>query len=184
MRPAGGPGPGSRPRGGERPWCASGRQATYRTPTARTLAGRDRQTPAGFVFARKAPRRVTHEARLRDVTAAGRLAALLARVPPGLRVALEVRHPSWLDDEGYRLLRAHHAALCVADPEGGTTPVVRTTDVGCRRVRDRASAPADLRAWTERARRRAWRAAVVHVKPEDAGTGPGLARALRAALSA
>src|SRR5512145_2625330 len=39
----------------------------YRMPTPRTIAGWDQDTPAGFVFGLKASRRITHQARLRDV---------------------------------------------------------------------------------------------------------------------
>ena len=38
----------------------------YRMPSAKTVAGWDRDTPAGFRFALKAPQRITHFARLRD----------------------------------------------------------------------------------------------------------------------
>lgn len=186
----------------------------YRMPTARTIAGWDGQTPPAFVFALKAPRRITHEARLRDVAEAvrffvetalalgpklgpllfqlpptfrkdaGRLAALLALIPPGLRVALEVRHPSWLDEEVYGLLQAHNAALCLADTEEGTTPAVATADFGYLRLRERTYSAEELRRWGETARRAEWRDAFVYFKHEEAGTGPALARALRAALGA
>jgi uncharacterized protein YecE (DUF72 family) len=39
----------------------------YRTPSAKTIAGWNAETPAGFCFALKAPQRITHFARLRDV---------------------------------------------------------------------------------------------------------------------
>jgi uncharacterized protein YecE (DUF72 family) len=186
----------------------------YRMPTARAIAGWDRETPEGFVFALKAPRRITHEARLRDVAEpvrffvevaralgaklgpllfqlppnlrkdAGRLDALLEVVPPGIRVALEVRHPSWLDEEVYGLLRARNAALCIADTEGGTTPLVATADFGYVRLRDRAYGPAELEAWARTARRPEWRDAFIYFKHEEAGTGPALARALLAQLGA
>src|SRR3989442_797123 len=39
----------------------------YRMPNAKTIAGWDAETPAGFCFALKVPRRITHDARLRDV---------------------------------------------------------------------------------------------------------------------
>jgi uncharacterized protein YecE (DUF72 family) len=43
-----------------------------------------------------------------------RLAAALAALPPG-RHAFEFRHPSWFADDVYELLRAHGAALVIAD---------------------------------------------------------------------
>src|SRR6058998_493325 len=39
----------------------------YRMPNAKTIAGWDAETPAGFCFALKAPKRITHDARLKDV---------------------------------------------------------------------------------------------------------------------
>lgn len=49
-----------------------------------------------------------------------RLGGLLAYIDeqtivPRLRVALEIRHPSWLCDECFEILRHHHAALVFAD---------------------------------------------------------------------
>src|SRR2546428_1000956 len=97
-------------------------------PNARTLAAWRDVAPAGFTFVLKAPQRITHLARLRDVDeplryfcdtartlgdklgpvlfqlppnfrkAADRLLARLAQVPPGLRAALPFRHLGWLLD--------------------------------------------------------------------------------------
>ena len=39
----------------------------YRMPNAKTIVGWDAETPAGFTFALKAPKRITHDARLKDV---------------------------------------------------------------------------------------------------------------------
>ena len=46
-----------------------------------------------------------------------RLAGALARLPEGLH-AFEFRHPSWFEEDVYALLRAHRAALVVADRAG------------------------------------------------------------------
>lgn len=43
-----------------------------------------------------------------------------------LKVALEVRHDSWLSEEIYGILRRHRAALCVAESESFVTPDVST----------------------------------------------------------
>ena len=40
----------------------------YRMPTAKTLGGWDAATPESFVFALKAPQRITHFGRLRGIT--------------------------------------------------------------------------------------------------------------------
>src|SRR5437667_11731553 len=39
----------------------------YRMPNAKTVVGWDQATPAGFTFVLKAPQRITHMARLKDV---------------------------------------------------------------------------------------------------------------------
>src|SRR3954447_5371437 len=103
--------------------------------------------PADFQFALKAPERITHRKRLKDVAdaLAGfleiarklkkrlgpllfqlppnfkkdalRLQAFLGLLPPERRVAFEFRHPSWFDDEVFALLREHRTALCIADAD-------------------------------------------------------------------
>lgn len=69
----------------------------YRAPTERAIQGWSDQTPHGFAFALKAPQRITHVARLRDVDepleqflrtarALGpRLGPILFQCPPSLR---------------------------------------------------------------------------------------------------
>jgi uncharacterized protein YecE (DUF72 family) len=106
----------------------------------------------------------------------------VALVPPGFRLAVEFRHASWLDDEVYALLRTRNAALCVADTEERTTPVVPTADFGYLRLRDRAYEPAELAAWATTAGRVEWRDAFVYFKHEKSGTGPALARELAGLL--
>src|SRR5262249_33450730 len=39
----------------------------YRMPSEQSIAAWNQETPAGFCFALKAPKRVTHDARLRNV---------------------------------------------------------------------------------------------------------------------
>jgi uncharacterized protein YecE (DUF72 family) len=184
----------------------------YRMPNGKTVAGWDRETPEGFTFTLKAPQRITHFARLRDVdeplayfldtTAAlggkrgavlfqlppnfkkdaERLGGLLVRLPEGLRAAFEFRHASWLDDEVYDRLRAANAALCVADSGDATTPLVATADWGYLRLRDQGYDDAALGRWADWIRGQPWQDAFVYFKHEEAGTGPALARRLRALL--
>jgi uncharacterized protein YecE (DUF72 family) len=149
----------------------------YRMPNAKTLAGWVAETPAGFRFTLKAPRRITHDRRLKDVgetvtafcelagTLGDRLAALLFQTPPNLKfdatvfdafldvlppkvtAAFEFRHPSWLCDEVYARLRARNLALCIADTGDQTTPIVETADYGYLRLRDEGYQAADLERW-------------------------------------
>jgi len=179
----------------------------YRMPTPKTFGSWAAGTPGGFVFALKAPQRITHFARLRNVDEpvrafvdaaqtlgpklgpilfqlppnfardVGRLADLLALLPPGLRCAMEFRHASWFADEVYERLRGRNVALCIADTEEGTTPVVATADFGYLRLRDEGYGGAELAAWVETIRAQRWPDAWVYLKHESGS--PALATTLK-----
>lgn len=151
----------------------------YRLPTERLLRGWAEATPEAFRFTLKAPRRITHDARLQRCEAitatfcetAGclgpRLAALLFQLPPsfkkdvavlesfletlpvGARAAFEFRHASWFDDEVMTSLRQHRQALCVADSERLKTPVVTTAPHAYFRLRDEGYQPSDIAQWAD-----------------------------------
>ena len=138
----------------------------YRLPSEKVLEGWAQSTPASFTFTLKAPRRITHDARLRDCEdltqtfgtraqiLGSKLAVLLFQlppsfrkdlgaldtflhwVPPGMRLALEFRHDSWHSEDVFERLKAANAALCIADSEKMTTPTVVTADYGYFRLRD------------------------------------------------
>jgi len=183
----------------------------YRMPTQKAVDGWAAGVPDGFVFVLKAPQRITHFARLRDVddpvrffcdTArtlgpklgpllfqlppnfkvdTGRLADLLALLPPDVRAAFEFRNATWFIDEVYTRLAARNAALCVADNDAGATPAVATADWGYLRLRASGYSDDDLRGWLATIRRigERWRDAFVFFKHEEAGTGPALGARLR-----
>ena len=187
----------------------------YRTPTEKILDGWNRATPEGFKLTLKAPKRITHDARLRDCadrvqsfleTAAilgPKLGALLFQLPPNLKkdlalldaflaafpprvcAAFEFRHVSWLDDEVYGRLRDRNLALCVADSEKLSTPVVVTADYGYFRLRDEGYDPAGIERWaTVIAESTEGRSDVfVYFKHEESGKGPQFARLLIDALT-
>lgn len=130
----------------------SGRFATaevnysfYRLPSESTLRAWVETVPAGFLFAVKGSRYITHVLRLRGAAEATALfmnrvdllgdglgpvlwqlpptlerdTALLAQfaavLPPGRRHVFEFRHPSWHTDEVWRLLHECGCHLCVHD---------------------------------------------------------------------
>lgn len=161
--------------------------AFYRLPSRETFESWRERTPAGFVMAVKASRYLTHIKRLKDpaepvarlMDAAGglgdrlgpillqlpptlhadpeKLDACLARFPPGVRVAVEPRHPSWWAQEVREVLTARGAALCWADRESRPlTPLWRTAEWGYLRLHEgRARAwpgygDTALRSWLRR----------------------------------
>ena len=138
----------------------------YRTPNAKILSGWSEVTPQRFKFTLKAPKRITHVARLKDcadllqyfaktaATLGPKLGVLFFQLPPYLKkdlalldafldafpsdvkAAFEFRHQSWLNDEVYARLRAKNLALCVAESEKLSTPVEITADYAYFRLRD------------------------------------------------
>jgi uncharacterized protein YecE (DUF72 family) len=183
----------------------------YRLPTAKLLAGWAAQTPDGFAFTLKAPRRITHDSRLQrceevlqvflDAAAtlgpklgvllfqlppsfrkdAGVLRAFLDLLPRGTRAAFEFRHASWHDEEVLEALRSRNLALCVADSEKMSTPVVATADYGYFRLRDEGYQDADLTRWATTVAGLApkWNDTFVYFKHEEEGKGPELANRLK-----
>ena len=186
----------------------------YRMPAAETVAGWAETTPPAFVFTLKAPQRITHVRRLRDVDEplrlfcdvarrlgekrgplffqlppnfrkdTDRLRDLLARMPADLRCAFEFRHASWFADDVYAALHARDAALCVADTEAGRTPDEVTASWGYYRLRNIDYADAELAAWAEALTRPGRREVFCYFKHEDTGTGPVLAGRLLTRLGA
>jgi uncharacterized protein YecE (DUF72 family) len=151
----------------------------YRMPTANMTTAWREQAPDGFVYALKAPRRITHDARLKNCEDVvkffcdnarmmeSRLGTLLFQLPPNfkadaerlktflqwlpadLRAAFEFRHDSWLTDEIYALLAERGVALAIADFGDKTTPLQRTAKHGYFRLRDEGYTPKDLERWAE-----------------------------------
>ncbi len=119
----------------------------YRFPSLSALEGWAKQVPESFTFALKAPGRITHQKRLKDVGElvrdlyvnlgilgaklgpvdfqlppnfkkdVARLKDFLAAIPAGARAAMEFRHPSWFDDEVYSTLKEHGVALVIAESD-------------------------------------------------------------------
>jgi uncharacterized protein YecE (DUF72 family) len=179
----------------------------YGLPKASVLEGWADTVSADFKFILKAPKQITHVQRLKDAgdlmsqllevaealtdrrgpllfqlpptsrKDVPRLRAFLALLPLQHRAAFEFRHPSWFDEEVFRLLRDHRAALCIADAEDGfEVPFVVTADWGYLRLRRPGYGAADLKAWVKRVQGQGWWDAFVFFKHEDEGKGPQLAK--------
>jgi uncharacterized protein YecE (DUF72 family) len=167
----------------------------YRWPKDGSFHSWRRRLPDGFRLSVKAPSLLTHVKRLygpegwvarirRGLAALGdrrgvllvqlspefphdhaRLAYFLAQLPPGLRVALEFRHPSWHSESVFQLLEQHGAAYCIMS--GAHLPCVLRATADFVYVRlhgpDRehlyggSYADADLHWWAQRIRE--WRGA-------------------------
>jgi uncharacterized protein YecE (DUF72 family) len=151
----------------------------YRMPTEKSVEGWNQATPERFKLTLKAPKRITHDARLKDcaesvqrllqvaATLGPKLGTLLFQLPPFLRkdvalldafleilpphvcAAFEFRHASWLDDAVYERLKAKNLALCVADTENAHTPTEITANYAYFRLRDEGYTPADLTRWAQ-----------------------------------
>ena len=76
-------------------------------------------------------------------------------IPPGQRVAVEFRHPSWFVDECRSVLERHGAALCLVDRRGPRPPIWRTAEWGYVRFHEGTGRPwpcyrpASLASWVE-----------------------------------
>ena len=120
----------------------------YRWPRTTVFAGWHHRLPPGFLMSVKAPRGLTHAKKLyapevwADRIGEGwhelgdRRGVLLVQLGPGqarddarldyflsalpwwIRVAVEFRHESWLDDAVFALLERHGAAYCVMSGAG------------------------------------------------------------------
>jgi uncharacterized protein YecE (DUF72 family) len=151
----------------------------YRMPTEKLVSGWAAQTPAPYKLTLKAPRRITHDSRLKNCgslvsgfcqvagTLGDKLGALLFQLPPNAKkdvslldaflddlppkvcAAFEFRHASWLDDEIFDRLAARNLALCVADSEKMSAPVRVTAEYAYFRLRDEGYTPDDIVRWAD-----------------------------------
>jgi uncharacterized protein YecE (DUF72 family) len=151
----------------------------YRTPSEKIVRGWAAQTPSPYKLTLKAPRRITHDNRLKDCrelvegfcrvarTLENKLGVLLFQLPPfarkdlalfdtylaelphGTRAAFEFRHASWLDDEVFARLADRNLALCIADSEKMATPLRVTADYAYFRLRDEGYTSDDIVRWAE-----------------------------------
>jgi len=149
----------------------------YRAPNAKILEGWNQATPDRFKLTLKAPKRITHDARLRDcadrmryfletaATLGPKLGALLFQLPPSMRkdlavfdaflesippntcAAFEFRHASWMEEDVFSRLKARNLALCVSDGEKVAAPALITADYAYFRLRDEGYTPQDIARW-------------------------------------
>jgi uncharacterized protein YecE (DUF72 family) len=107
------------------------------------------------------------------------LRGFLSLIPHNWRVALEVRHDSWCDDEVYAILRDHDVPLCLSDTDEVTDPeslIVKTASWGYFRLRRTEYTDEQLAAWARRIDAQGWSDTYVFFKHEDEGKGPAFAK--------
>jgi len=186
----------------------------HRIPSLKTIENWKTQTPENFRFALKAPQKITHFAKLRDcqdtlayfckvISDLGeREGPVLFQLPPNfkkdaevlrsflrelptMRAAFEFRHPSWLDDEVFELLRSSNIALCLADTEKLAAPTAVTADYGYLRLRREDYTSEDVARWATFVRQQAthWQETFVYFKHEESGIGPKLAQQMMQLLA-
>jgi len=130
----------------------------YKLPSVETFEKWRQATPAGFCFAVKASRFLTHNKKLKDAESAlqnflpraevlrEKLGPILFQLPPrwGVNVerlreflqvlprrhryAFEFREPSWNTEAVYALLRRYNAAYCIYELAGFMSPLQITAD--------------------------------------------------------
>ncbi len=175
----------------------------YRMPNVRTLQSWAKETPDGFLFTLKAPRRITHDLRLRDAadpltyfcdTAkalkaklgamlfqlppflkkdVARLEDFLHQLPPGFRPAFEFRHQSWFADDVFECLRRFDVALCIAEHEERSAPFEQTAHFGYFRLRRPDYSDAEIEAWAQRLQQAATQWKDIFVYFKHEGEGKG-----------
>jgi uncharacterized protein YecE (DUF72 family) len=186
----------------------------YRMPAESMLAQWVQQVPDRFRFTLKAPRRITHEQRLRESepnvaeflrraeVLGDKLGALLFQLPPylkkdlprlrdflallpsGREIAFEFRNASWQDDEVYETLSGRGAILCVTDTDEGDTPFVATSHCGYVRLRRTHYDDRELEAWAAQIVAKKLPKTYVYFMHEDEALGTRFARRLNDAWAA
>jgi uncharacterized protein YecE (DUF72 family) len=130
----------------------------YRLPSEKALVDWREAVPSGFIFAVKGSRFITHMKKLKEpensiapfiarVPLLGdrlgpilfqlpprwqfngeRLRNFLAALPREYRYALELRDPSWLNQEACEILKEHGVAFCIYELAGRVSPREVTAD--------------------------------------------------------
>lgn len=180
----------------------------YKMPSAALVQSWADDVRDGFLFAVKAPQRITHQKRLKEceeplrtlvdaiAPLAGKLGPILFQLPPNFkkdlprlqgflaampkrwRAAFEFRHESWFADDTYEALRAAGAALCIADTDDLSTPMIATAKWGYVRLRREDYVKSDIRKWGNKISAQTWDDAFVYFKHEDTAKGPAYASLL------
>lgn len=159
----------------------------YRLPDRTTFNRWNSRTPEHFCWSVKSSRFITHTKKLENssepldrlygaVSGLGeKLGGILFQLPPSLafnenvfgefcqslkpdtRHAIEVRHPSWINERSFGILREYNIALCIADTaerypycEEITADFVYIRLHGSRKLYASKYSEEELRTWAEK----------------------------------
>jgi len=129
----------------------------YRLPSNEQFATWYSNTPKDFLFSVKASRYITHSKRLipsegisnlmNSIIALNeklgpvlfqlpptmklniqRLETFIAALPQGFRYTFEFRHPTWYNENVYRLLQETNCAFCIYELDHHSSPLITTAD--------------------------------------------------------
>lgn len=167
--------------------CVEVNASFYRLPSRDHIAAWCESVPREFVFSVKAPRRITHFKKLKNCEAEleelferlaafghrlgpvlfqlpgkwrcnlNRLESFLAHLPSGRGLVLELRDPSWHNEDVYALLAERSVAFCIFDIDGFTSPLIDAGGLVYVRLHGPGAAYTGsyraprLRAWVDRA---------------------------------
>ncbi|HEX2123301.1 MAG TPA: DUF72 domain-containing protein [Thermoanaerobaculia bacterium] len=178
----------------------------YQLPNESTFDSWRDSTPSDFLFAVKGSRFITHMIKLKDAQRGltnflpraerlgDKLGPILWQLPPRWNVnverleeflsilprthryTFELRHPSWMTDAVYEVLRRYEAAFCIYELAGYHSPIEITSDWTYIRLHGPTEfkyqgsySDAQLAAWAERIRRwsRTMKAIYVYFDNDD-----------------
>jgi len=159
----------------------------YRLPNLTTFKGWKERSPDNFLWSVKGSKFITHIRRLKDpaepldrlynsiIGLGEKLGVILFQLPPSLpfdeklfgdfcgsldpnlRYALEIRHPSWINDPLFAILSEFNMALCISDTAGRypsseaiTADFVYIRLHGPRRLYASEYSDKELQAWAEK----------------------------------
>ena len=179
----------------------------YRMPKENVLKSWVDQVNDDFKFSIKASRKITHFKRLKDTAEEceflfknvkilqEHLCCILFQLPPNLKqdidlfksflkqipenisAAFEFRHPSWMDEETFDLLKNKNCSLVITETdEEPQADFTKTADWVYLRLRRTHYTEAELKERMEKIKNSSWDNVYVFFKHEDEGTGPALAK--------
>jgi len=104
-----------------------------------------------------------------------RFRGFLGLLPSDRRYVFEFRHESWFDDEVYAAMRERDIAMCIAEQDDFSCPMVCTSTWGYLRLHKLDYTETELTDWAKRVSGQQWNEAYVffkHDETENGGSGP------------